>query len=189
MAFNFRLNVQSVFRRLGIQSGARLPQLEDDIRMVMVVTDLSRLIAAPIEPRGLAGVNIPGSTGFFSICQIESLAEGGIFVERLVFRGDGFPSDENYVIRVTVNGLTLPSLPGIQSVGGTPIRSEFSGGEILLINSGASVPAPSGKEVSFPEFGIFVPNQSFFTVSSSSKNKRLDVAIMWRELPSVEEVG
>lgn len=77
MAFNFRLNVQQVFRRLGIQTGARLPQLEDNVQMTMLLTDLSRLVPAPIEPRGMAGINLSGSAGNNSVCQIKSLAGGG----------------------------------------------------------------------------------------------------------------
>lgn len=189
MPFNFRLNVQSVFRRLGIQTGARLPQLDDNIQMSMLVTDLSRLVPAPIEPRGLAGVNLPGSLGNFSVCQLWSLAEGGIFIENLIFRGDGFPSSEDYMIDVTLTNLGLAVNPGHINAGGSPVRSIFTAGEVPVTTGGAPMPATVGKAAVEFRPGIFCPNQALFSISSLTKNKRLDVAIVYRELPSVEEVG
>lgn len=189
MPFNFRLNVQSVFRRLGIQTGARLPQLEDNIQMTMLVTDLSRLVPAPIEPRGFAGVNLPGSLGNFSVCQLRSLASGGIFVENILFRADGFPTSENYMVDVTATDLGLPVVATQINIGGTPVRSIFTADEVAVATAGASLPATEGKQGFNLLAGIFVPNQAFFSLASKTKNKRLDVALIYRELPSVEEVG
>ncbi len=189
MAFNFRLNVQSVFRRLGIQTGARLPQLNDNIQMTMQVTDLSRLIPAPIEPRGFAGVNLPGSLGTLSVCQLQSLAEGGIFVENLLFRGAGFPASENYVVNVTVTDLGLAVSPGHINIGGSPVFSAFTAGEVPIVAAGVPMPATTGTQQFGLEAGVFVPNQAFLTISTLTFNKRLDVALIYRELPSVEEVG
>ncbi len=86
MPFNFRLNLQSVFRRLGIQSGAQLPQLNEQVQMTMLVTDLSRLVPAPIEPRGFAGANL-ALAGQFAQCQLRSLSPGGVFIEKVFLRG------------------------------------------------------------------------------------------------------
>jgi len=186
--FNFRLNLQSVFRQLGIQTGARLPQLNEEVQMTMLITDLSRLVPAPVEPRGLAGVNLSGSLGLFSVCQLHSLAAGGIFVENVLFRSEGFPSSEDYLFEVDLADRGMP-LAAQVDVGGDPTRSIFTADEVVQATTGVPVPATSGNQnFGFPS-GIFVPNQSFFTVGNLTKNKRLDVAILYRELPAVEEVG
>jgi len=188
MPFNFRLNVQQVFRRLGIQTGARLPQLDDNIQMTMQVTDLSRLVPAPIEPRGLAGVNLGTSIGNFSVIQLQSLSAGGIFIENVVIRAGNIIPSENYLVDVTVTDLALPNL-GAVNVGGTPIFSRFTGGPSVATTGGAVIPATDGRNVFTVPQGIFVPNQAFFSVTTDNANRRLDIALIWRELPSVEEVG
>lgn len=187
MPFNFRLNLQSVFRRLGIQSGARLPQLEDDVRMVMIVTDLSRLIPAPIEPRGLAGVNI-AVAGRFAVCQLRALSPGGVFIESIALRGSAPSILMNFLIDVNLVDLGLPASPNI-NVGGTQIFSRFTAGTILAAPTGVPIPSPDGFSSVTQRIGIFVPNQSFFTIGQSNVTQRLDVAITYRELPSIEEVG
>lgn len=189
MPFNFRLNLQNVFRRLGIQTGARLPQLNDTVQMTMLVTDLSRLVPAPIEPRGLAGVNLSGSLGNFSTVQLQSLAAGGIFIEKIIFRAEGFNNNVTYMFENTLTDLGMPVLPGHINIGGTPVFSKFTGAEIAVATTGAPVPATSGNLSMVFEAGIFVPNQAFFSVTTSEKNNRLAIAIFYRELPSIEEVG
>lgn len=189
MPFNFRLNVQQVFRRLGIQTGARLPMLDDNIQMTMLVTDLSRLVPAPIEPRGLAGVNIDTMAGNFGAVQLQSLSAGGIFVETIMFRATGFAASENYFIDVTLTDLGLPALPGHVNIGGTPTFSRFTGGQVVVTTGGASIPAASPGDSINLQPGIFVPNQSFLSITTRTTVERLDVAIIYRELPSVEEVG
>jgi len=187
--FNFRLNVQQVFRRLGIQTGARLPQLNDAIQMTMLVTDLSKLVPAPIEPRGMAGVNLTGVAGQKTTCQLQSLAPGGIFVETIVFRSVNFGSAQNYLMDVTLTDLALPGLAGNINIGGTPIFSRFTGGTVLVPTAGASIPAQgSGAAISIAP-GIFVPNQAFLSITTNSNAERLDLVIFYRELPAVEEVG
>lgn len=188
MAFDFRLNILQVFRRLGIQTGARLPQLNDNVQMTMILSDLSKLVPAPIEPRALAGVNIPGSLGNISTVQIQSLAAGGIFLETFVFRAVGFAAEENYIFDVTLTDLAMPALAQL-NIGGTPILSRFTGAEIPSPPAGVSVPgAAAGAGIDFAP-GIFVPNQAFFTLATRTANERLDIAIFYRELPAVEEVG
>jgi len=187
VAFNFRLNLQGVFRRLGILTGARLPQLEENIQMTMQVTDLSRLVPAPIEPRGMAGVNIDKAIGQFSTVQLQSLAGGGIFIERILLRGDGFGSGTNYGVGVTATDLFLAGQTQI-NVGGTPVRSQFHGGNTAVGVTVTSMPASPNKDTFALDAGIFVPNQAFFTVQAGL-NERLDIALLYRELPSVEEAG
>jgi len=188
VAFNFRLNVQSVFRRLGIQSGARLPQLEDDVRMVMILTDLSRLVPAPIEPRGFAGANFLGVGFRFPTIQLQALSGGGLFVEQMFIRGAAPSSTENYHIQVNEQDLGLPLGTQI-SIGGTPIFSRFTAGDVVVPTDGVVMPAPEGfSSLAFP-LGIFVPNQSFFSVRQTNATRRHDIAIIYRELPSIEEVG
>ncbi len=189
MPFNFRLNVQQVFRRLGIQTGARLPQLEDNIQMTMIVTDLSKLVPAPIEPRGMAGVNLISKAGLFSTVQLQSLSPGGIFVETLTFRAFGFAATDTYLVDVTLTDLALPGLPGNINIGGTPIFSRFTGGWVAPSTAGASIPAASDGSTIIIAPGIFVPNQAFLSITTSKIQERLDVAMFYRELPSVEEVG
>ncbi len=188
MPFNFRLNLQSVFRRLGIQSGARLPQLEDNVTMVMLVTDLSRLIPAPIEPRGFAGVNILPPAGQASLCQLRALAPGGVFIESVFLRGSAPPDTADYVINVDLVDLGLPVGQQID-VGGTLILSRFTAGSQVAGVPGVTLPSPDGFSAAQVDVGIFVPNQAFFTLAQNTANQRLDVAILYRELPSVEEVG
>jgi len=187
--FNFRLNVQQVFRRLGIQTGARLPQLDDNVQMTMLLTDLSRLVPAPIEPRGLCGVNLSGSLGNFSVAQLQSRGPGGLFVENIIFRGDGFPASENYLLDVTATDLGLAIDPGHINVGGTPVASVWSADEVAAATIGAPIPATDGRQQFSFQSGIFVPNQAFFSITTRDKNRRLNVALIYRELPSVEEVG
>lgn len=189
MAFNFRLNVQDVFRRLGIQTGARLPQLNDAIQMTMIVTDLSKLVPAPIEARGMAGVNLGTSSGLHSTIQLKSLSPGGIFIETMVLRPSGFATSETYLVDVTLTDLALPGLPGNINIGGTPIFSRFTGGFVNPSTGGAQLPG-GGAGVSITVSpGIFVPNQAFFSLTTRTPTETLDVAIFYRELPSVEEVG
>jgi len=187
--FNFRLNVLQVFRRLGIQTGAQIPQLDENVQMTMLLTDLSKLVPAPIEPRGLAGVNIDGNTGLHSTVQLRSLSPGGLFVETLVFRAEGFDATENYFFDVSLTDRGLPVLAQVD-IGGTPIESIFTGGRIVAPPGGVSIPAAAGgsSTIVFAP-GIFVPNQAFFTISSRTFNENIDVAIFYRELPAVEEVG
>jgi len=189
VAFNFRLNVQNVFRRLGIQTGARLPQLNENVQMTMLLTDLSRLVPAPIEPRGLCGANLSGSLGNLSICQLQSLSPGGIFIEQIFFRTQSFPTSENYFLNVTTFDVGAPVNTDNINVGGDPpISTIFTAGELPVAASGARMPAASGQQNVALAVGIFIPNQSFFSVMNGTFNKRLDVGILYRELPSVEEV-
>lgn len=188
MAFNFRLNLQDAFRRLGIQSGARLPQLEDDVRMTMIVTDLSRLIPAPIEPRGLCGMNRQGSAPTHAVGQLQALSGGGIFIETVWMRGSGFTNVTNAFFDVSTLDLALP--PGGQiNIGGTATRSAFTEGLTIVGVIGIKMPAPEGTLTARFDVGMFVPNQSFFTVKMLGSNQRLDCSIAWRELPSIEQVG
>lgn len=188
MPFNFRLNVQSVFRRLGIQTGARLPQLDDNIQMTMLVTDLSRLIPAPIEPRGMVGKNLGAIPGFFSAVQLHSLAAGGLFIESVVLRPFGFSENDTFRFDVTLNDLGLTSGP-IINIGGTPVASQFTFGFPPAVTTGTGIPAGSDDTTILLQPGIFVPNQAFFSVHTDKINERLNVALFFRELPSVEEVG
>lgn len=188
MAFNFRLNLQSVFRRLGIQSGARLPQLENDVRMVMVITDLSRLIPAPIEPRAICGANIPGAVGLHSFIQLRSLSGGGIFVETVMIRRTGAAINENVIINITDVDAGLPVFPQLD-IGGTPVESVFTAGTHAVIGGGVRIPSPSGFETWGIPLGIFVPNQRFLTINPGFSNTRNDISLFYRELRSIEEVG
>ncbi len=188
MPFNFRLNVQNVFRRLGIQFGAKLPQLEDNVQMIMIMTDLSRLIPAPIEPRGFAGANFVGAGFDFPVIQLQALSAGGVFVEQMFIRGSSPGVTENYHVQVDETDLGLPLGTQI-SIGGTPIQSRFTAGDITVPTDGVIMPAPNGFSAFALSLGIFVPNQFFFSVRQTNATRRHDVAIIYRELPSVEEVG
>lgn len=189
MPFNFRLNVQNVFRRLGIQTGARLPQLNDAIQMTMLVTDLSKLVPAPIEPRAMAGANIAGVNNRKSVVQLQSLASGGIFVETIVLRSTTLSNTQNYLIDVSLTDLGMPALPTQINIGGTPAFSRFTGGVVITPTGGATLPAVGGGGSVNISPGIFVPNQAFVSITTTTFQERLDVAIFYRELPSVEEVG
>lgn len=188
MPFNFRLNVQSVFRRLGIQTGARLPQLNENIQMTMQVTDLSRLIPAPIEPRGMVGRDVGTSPVNFGACQLHSLSAGGLFVESIVLAPFGFVVGDHYLFDVTATDLGLISFPVI-NIGGTPVVSEFTAGLAPAVPTGTQVPPGRDGATIVIEPGIFVPNQAFFSITTHQFAERLIVALFFRELPSVEEVG
>ncbi len=186
MPFNFRLNLLSVFRSLGIQSGARLPQLNENVQMTMLVTDLSRLVPAPIEPRGLAGINLAGSPGTKVTTQLRSLAPGGIFIETLSFRLEGIAPTDDILIAVTNTDLGM-LLRAQVNVGGSPIQSIFTADRLAGGFLGIPIPASStGRTITFP-IGVFVPNQAFFTASVRTDDQDLGIAILYRELPSVEE--
>lgn len=188
MPFNFRLNVQSVFRRLGIQFGARLPQLEDNVQMTMLMTDLSRLIPAPIEPRGMGGINLPALAGNFGMVQLQALSPGGVFVEQLVLRSSNPGPADDFQLHVTNINLLLPLAINI-NIGGQQILSRMTGGFVAAPFIGAVLPAPASAQSMTLPVGIFVPNQSFFSVRAHTVNAILDVMMIYRELPSVEEVG
>lgn len=186
MPSNFRLNVQDVFRRLGMQS-VRLPRVSDNVQMTMLVTDLSRLIPAPIEPRGFAGVNLAGLAGQFGAIQIRALSSGGIFIEQLILRSTAPAAADDFQLDVTVNDLGLPL--GLQiNIGGTPIQSLFTAGSVPFTPIAPVLPAPASQVIPF-EVGIFVPNQAFFQLRGHRIGVGIDVAVVYRELPSVEEVG
>ncbi len=189
MPFNFRLNVLNVFRQLGIQTGAQLPQLEENVQMVMQLTDLSRLVPAPIEPRGLAGINIEPLAGSKSVIQLQSLSPGGIFIESLFFRADVAFEFENFIVNVGTNDLGLAVSNQNINIGGSPISTIFSGQRLSIGNVGARLPAQTGSQQLGFSVGMFIPNQFFLTVSTSANDTRLDIAILYRELPAVEEVG
>lgn len=93
----------------------------------------------------------------------------------------------DYVVSVTATDLGLTARPQID-IGGTPIRSTFFADEIAGGVAGVPMPANTGKESFVLDAGIFVPNQAFFTLQVGL-NERLDCAMLYRELPSVEEVG
>jgi hypothetical protein len=186
--FNFRLNLQQVFRRLGIQSGAKLPQLNDQVQMTMLVTDLSRLVPAPIEPRGLCGANVAEVVAQFSIVQLQALSAGGLFVETIILRGQVPALVDNYLLNVSNTNLGLALAPNI-NVGGTQILSRFTAGGDAVGAGGVPIPMPSGFQSITLPLGVFVPNQSFFSIQGPRIFIRLDVAMIYRELPSIEEVG
>ena len=145
MPFNFRLNLQAVFRRLGIQSGARLPQLNDNVQMTMLLTDLSRLIPAPIEPRGLCGANVSEIGGQFGQVQLRALSPGGIFIESLFFRSQAPALVDNYFLNVNNNDLGLAAATNI-NIGGTQILSAFTAGGDVVGTGGVPIPMPSDFE-------------------------------------------
>jgi hypothetical protein len=75
------------------------------------------------------------------------------------------------------------------NVGGTQIRSRFTAGSVVVPTGGVGIPAPTGFEVVNLPLGMFIPNQSFFSIQAPRIFIRLDVGILYRELPSIEEVG
>lgn len=154
----------------------------------MLVTDLSRLVPAPIEPRGFAGVNINPPVGQTSHAQLQALSPGGVFVEIMLLRGESPAQAENHRLDVSNQDLALPAAPNL-NVGGTTILSAFTAGSLVVPITGVTFPSPTGFEAVTIPLGIFVPNQAFFTVRSFAVGTRLDVALIYRELPSVEEVG
>lgn len=187
MPSSFRLNLQSVFRRLGMQS-VRLPQIADDVQMTMQVTDLSRLIPAPIEPRGMGGINIAALAGNFGMVQLQALSPGGAFVEQLVLRSQAPGPADDFQLHVTNINLGLPLAINI-NIGGQQILSRITGGWEPAPFIGAVLPAPATAQSMTLPVGIFVPNQMFFSVRAHTVNARLDVMMIYRELPSVEDVG
>lgn len=189
MPFNFRLNLQSLFRRLGIQTGARLPQLEDNVQMTMQITDLSRLIPAPIEPRGVCSVNLAALAANFGVLQLQALSAGGVFIENILLRSSNPLPRDNFQINVTTDNLLLPIAINI-NIGGLQILSRATAGFVLFTPQiGAAIQAPTGTQAISIPLGIFVPNQFFFTIRGHTINSILDVSLIYRELPSVEEVG
>lgn len=166
----------------------RLPQLADDVQMTMVVTDLSRLIPAPIEPRGMGGINLANLAGQFGMVQLQALSAGGVFVEQLILRSQNPAAQDDFQLNVNTVDLGLPLAINI-NIGGLQILSRMTGGHHPAPPLGAVLPAPaSAQSINIP-VGIFVPNQSFFSVRAHTVNVRLDVMMIYRELPSVEEVG
>ncbi len=155
--------------------------------MTMILSDLSRLIPAPIEPRGFAGANFLPLPGVFATCQFQALSPGGLFIEEIILRGQAPAVGENYTIGFDLD-LTLTPTP-IGDIGGTPTDSRFFVGNSVPRALPGSLPAPDGNTVIALTANIFVRNQAFFTMQSTAAGDRLDVALIFRELPSVEEVG
>jgi len=137
----------------------------------------------------MAGVNLALLAGQHSAVQLHSLAQGGTFVESMAFRTPTFANAQNIMMDVTLTDLALPGVAQNINTGGTPAVARFTAGHVLVPTLGASIPGVTGGGAMVIEPGIFVPNQAFLSVTTSAPGERLDVAMFYRELPAVEEVG
>lgn len=179
----FSLNVFEGLRRLGITGGQGLT-MAGELQPTLLVSDLSRQVPGPVEPRGFVGANVLPGAGTRGAIQIESLAPGGIFIECIALRPFNPAVADNVHLSRSTTDLALP-VANASDFGGDPVDSTPTAGQTAVAAFGPTLPLSAGFESLAFALGLFVPNGQFFTMMNSQTVDRLDAAVVWRELPAI----
>jgi hypothetical protein len=173
--------------------GAKIPfrfPMIDQLVPVVQMYDVSNLVSAPVEPRGLVGFEIesvspPAPNPFTLVLSLHSLGPGGILIDFLALHAS---IDHAWTILVTdvdVTGLLL-SIPK-QDVGGTSTRTLVRARELLhtagLSGGGSFFPATVTINAS-PRF--LVPAGKFVYIQGpkAAGGESMTATVSWAELPA-----
>jgi len=180
---------------MGTKIPFRFPMV-DQLVPTVTMYDVSALVSAPIEPRGLAGfeiesLSVPAPNPFTLVMALQSLGPGGILIDFLALQStpiDGL--DRAWSLLITdIDVIAL--LPNLQqlNVGGTPTRTNIRAGELLHTTglAGGAAFLPSDVTIrAAPRF--FVPAGLFVYIQGprggAAGGESLTATISWAELPA-----
>lgn len=179
MTYRVTLPTGEALLRLGTFEAGFLPEMEEEIRPVLIFGDLSELIPAPQAPRALAMTVVdPPAANLWAKWHFTCHARGGVFIEALVFWTEATIGHFEMGAG-TWSGLTSQ---GVVQLGGPNVVSTWFAG------SGTS---PGALEVSLPRV-ITLPRLKWFLglgeslrFAYSEDNQVAAVGLVWREFRAV----
>jgi len=183
---NWTLNAYDTLRRLGLKTGLGITFKSEAIPIVLL-SDLSRLIPAPIEPRALTGFNFNPPVGDHAELRMRSDAPGGVFIEALFLLATGAVLTDTWILRnlPSVAATTSSITANTQQFGGTDVISSPLQVSVAAAPSGAELPAGNtGDPVTTP-VALFIPNGNFFSITFSNPGNQSTIAMLWREVPAI----
>jgi len=168
-------------RSVGVDDSARGPAVSDDIQLVYVVDDLSRLIAPRPPLEGYVTVGVPSAVGRVSGIEFHPPAESVAVVTWM--RNEG-AIDSLYIV-VPPGGVTLTN----DLVAGTidfttgpgVARSTFISGSKAVQSVGITLPSGENLPDRHPDI-IVEPGQFLLWVGTSIGNA-MTLTWTWREVP------
>ena len=183
------VNIFEALRRMGAKIPFRF-EMVDFLVPTVQMYDVSRLVSAPVEPRGLVGNTLNPGANQALLMELQSLASGGVFVEFMVLDAKlailpaGGPGVWS-IRRVSQTTAVTPLMK--VDVGGAPTESlaftrtaawDFT--ELV----GAALFPPSAVFPTSPRF--FIPPASVLRVQSprGQVGDTLTASYMWAELPA-----
>lgn len=191
------VNIFEALRRIGAKIPFRFPMVDALVPTVQFY-DVSRLVSAPLEPRGICGFSqqiVADSQRWAA--ELYCLAPGGLTVEYIHMWNDQTPSGEPtlfginaWLLRVDAGPsiITLPTVTAVQSIGGPPVRSTF-GAEIQPFGQGEKATWANLPHVhTIPSAArIFVPSGhrlQLLSPGAVDAGPTAELAIVWIELPA-----
>lgn len=178
------VNIFEALRRMGAKIPFRFPMIEN---LVPVVTmyDVSKLVSAPIEPRGVTGHQeaLTGAPTHL-IGLLHCLGTGGLLLDQVVLRNT---EPVPWTVSVsTVPGIALPTARTVEDVGGTPVASEFfSDQDIFQAALGTGAMLPDNVDFIAEPRWYLAPG-SWLRIMSGSRSgaDTMSIALAWHELPA-----
>jgi len=175
---------------MGTKIPFRFPMVDQLVPTVQFY-DVSKLVSAPIEPRGLVGfdipsISVPAPNPFTLTLTIHSRGPGGILVDFLAL-DSSFAGAWTFLITDLNLAPLLASTPK-QDVGGTPTVSTVRAAEeihLAGLSGGASPMPPAVNIQASPRFfvrsGLFVVIQG---PQGTVGGERMTATVSWAELPA-----
>lgn len=180
-------NVSRLIAELGLKPVDRnVLRVLESIQPTMVVGDLSDVTPPHVAPSAFFGGLLIGGVGTSGALQIQSLAQGGSFVEWLTF--DSANTTATFSIQTTDPGLPT-ILAGFQA-SRDPIVGIARRGDIAVVTVDAPVISQDAAIISFAPRPIFVPRGQFFLIQlgGTTATSNALFGIGWREVPASEHV-
>jgi len=187
---NTTFDLSAAYRALGVRSPNTNVTLNTDLLTPTVqVADVSRSFSPEsFESRGVSTIVAANVAAENSICQIRSIAPGGIVVERVDIRAAtaalvALPQTNLQVgAPIALNNIVTPDR---LNVGGTPVASEVQAGSLAVFPSDLifiNLDPASGLKT-FENFGWFIPPNQALRLISTGINEIQWFQIQWREIP------
>jgi len=182
-------SLSRVQRALGIRTGVELPSVEtEQLSQTIIVGDMSKSFASEqFEARGFSSAKQGLIVDQFSVCELASLASGGIVVERIdvfseVFLG-GIPDDFGLRIAPPIESWdTGPFVDNIEIVGGGPLTSTVRHGAVIAAATTQLIRLNLEGQKTFENFGWFIPSGSALSCRTIDTFKIIHVTFQWREI-------
>lgn len=174
-------NFLAQLRSAGVDDLAQGPAVSQDIQLVYVVDDLSRLIAPRSPVEAYATQAVPSAVGRVSGIEFTPPNDSAAVITWM--RNDG-PIDSLYIV-VAPGGLALTNdlNPGVIdfTTGPGPARASFIFGSKAVQSAGLLLPSGENIPDRHPDI-VIEPGQLFLWVGTSVGNA-MTLTWSWREVP------
>lgn len=183
-------DLSAVYRALGVRSPNTNVILDTErLTPTIQIADMSRSFAPEaFESRAVSTIVGANVAAEFTICQINSIAPGGIVIERVDLRAAtsalvALPQTSMQIgAPLTLNNIITPT---ILNVGGSPVTSTVQAGSLGAV-PGTTIFVnldPANGLKTFENFGWFIPSASSFRLVALGLNEFQWLQVQWREIP------